>query len=205
MQGFTPLHVAARCGRLGVLRTLLDAGVPVDSASTPAGTTPLHLSAGFSRERCVEELLKRGANPSEENKRGATPLDVVGTLIPTSGRSANASSHARATYEKKLEQRKRLTAVLAKAQKWQRRRNAMLLFATLQRRARVASKGGDMTAEARQRGDSGKRRKPPIVENEATAPWGKVVGGDPVPGGWVIAQLCAHPQPLLMRNVIGFL
>lgn len=87
-QGFTALHVAARCGQLSVLQTLLDAGTPVNFASKPALTTPLHLAAGFSRVECVQELLRRGADPNRKNQRGYTPLDLAGSLLPPTADAA---------------------------------------------------------------------------------------------------------------------
>eukprot|EP00904_Undaria_pinnatifida_P003075 jgi/Undpi1/12769/HiC_scaffold_6.g02437.m1 len=154
-RGFTPLHVAARCGRLTVLRALLDAGVPVDCSSSPAETTPLHLSAGFSRESCVHELLKRNANPTKVNKRGATPLTMVGTL--TAPLQADASkSRTKISAEKKLSQERNVRAALTRAHNWQRRRGAVLAAEVLRREAfnsaSTRGEGGVAVAVARAEG-----------------------------------------------------
>lgn len=60
--------------------------------------TPLHLAAGFSRADCVDELLKHGADPTRENRRSFTPLDLAGSLspsVPPSCPCASTSASAR--------------------------------------------------------------------------------------------------------------
>eukprot|EP00903_Cladosiphon_okamuranus_P021888 g20122.t1 len=222
-RGFTPLHVAARCGRLPVLKALLDAGEAADSLSYPAETTPLHLSAGFSRLSCVQELVERGADPSRRSKRGATPLDMVGTLIIPVSANGGGSSKARAAreaYEKKLAQGARVKVVLARAQRWQRRRGAMLVWEALRRRAAAVasaaaaaaaaqassavcdapegSVGAGRGARVERSGDEGGSRK------RCRAPQGghaAAAGGQ----GWLVEQLCAYPDAALMQSVIRFL
>lgn len=197
LQGFTPLHVAARCGRLAVLKALLDAGVHVDNSSSPAETTPLHLSAGFSRETCVEELLKRGANPASENKRGATPADLVGTLIPLSKAGAAKDGAVCAEVEKKIEQGKRVRVVLAKAQAWQRRRGAVFLCTALRcKDAGLAECGTMEGVQVQQAGEVKRCRR---------SSGGGAVAARGEGGGWAIERLCAHSEPVLIRRVIGFL
>lgn len=211
--------MAARCGRLSVLRALLDAGEDVNSLSTPAETTPLHLSAGFSRLSCVQELLKRGADPLKENKRGTTPRDIVGTLIiPVSasqdGPSDSKARFAREVFDKKLEQGARVKVVLTRAQRWQRRRGLVLLWENLRNRTPTAesvsatvSAGGvcggryGMDEERPRRRDSSKRfcmGSPGSRTATASCPGAERQG-------WVVLQLCTHPDPVLMKNVIGFL
>lgn len=210
--------MAARCGRLSVLKALLDAGEDVDSLSTPAEATPLHLSAGFSRLSCVQELLKRGANPLKENKRGTTPRGMVGTLIIPVSASEDGSSNSKARFEreafkKKLEQGARVKAVLARAQRWQRRRGLVLLWENLRNRAPTAesistvSTGGvcdgrfGMDEERPRRRDSSKRCcRRSLGSSTATVSCPGAEGQ-----GWVVSQLCTHPDPVLMKNVIGFL
>ncbi|CAM9560800.1 unnamed protein product [Ectocarpus fasciculatus] len=221
-RGFTPLHVAARCGRLTALRALLDAGEAVDSPSTPAGTTPLHLAAGFSRLSCVEELLLRGADPSRRNKGGATPLDMVGTLvIPVSARPATQGGPemsgkaklAREAFEKKLAEGERVRLALTSAQRWQRKRGMVLVCETLRKRARAVlalvddgkSDGGAAAGAKRGRldrddddDDSSKRR---CRRSLAGGPAATAVPAQ----GWLVAQLCVHADPALMKSVIEFL
>lgn len=219
LQGFTPLHVAARCGRLPVLKALLDAGESVDSLSFPAETTPLHLSAGFSRASCVQELLERGADPSRRNKRGATPLDMVGTLIiPVSsssngggggdgGGSDDKATTAREAYEKKLVQGARVKVALARAQRWQRRRGAVLVWEALRKDAAAAAANaesdspegsGDGAARERSEKSGGRKRcRRPLRDGGSEAAAGTQ--------GWLVAQLCAYPDAALMKSVILFL
>ena len=190
-----------------MLRALLDAGVPVDCSSSPAETTPLHLSAGFSRESCVHELLKRGANPTKENKRGATPLAMVGTLIaPLQGDATNASSRSKVVLEKKLAQERNVRIALTRAERWQRRRGAVLAAEALRRRAGATAsrEEGSVVAmastEGGSNGDSRKRCRR-LVNAFAAA------GGarDGARDGCLFAHLCVHPDRILMRNVVMFL
>ena len=63
--GATPLHLAAKAiGGEGAVRTLLDAGVPVDPRESAAGQTPLMFAASQGRTAAVRELLSHGADPS---------------------------------------------------------------------------------------------------------------------------------------------
>ncbi|CAM9322885.1 unnamed protein product [Ectocarpus fasciculatus] len=205
--GFTPLHVAARCGRLTALRALLDAGEAVDSPSTPAGTTPLHLAAGFSRLSCVEELLLRGADPSRRNKGGATPLDMGGPEM------SGKAKLAREAFEKKLAEGERVRLALTSAQRWQRKRGMVLVCETLRKRARAVlalvddgkSDGGAAAGAKRGRldrddddDDSSKRR---CRRSLAGGPAATAVPAQ----GWLVAQLCVHADPALMKSVIEFL
>ncbi|CAM9550754.1 unnamed protein product, partial [Hapterophycus canaliculatus] len=209
-RGFTAMHVAARCGRLSVLKALLDAGEAVDSLSSPAETTPLHLSAGFSRLSCVEELLRRGADPSRENKRGATPLDMVGTLIIPAG-----LADARKAFEKKLAQGDRVKVVLERAQRWQRRRGVVLVWEALRRRA-VAVSAAAVAADSDRHAPHGAvgvgERQPRLDDSRSSKRCcrhllteGVAAASCPSVEGWVVARLCTHADPALMKSVLGFL
>lgn len=221
--------MAARCGRLPVLRALLDAGEAVDSLSSPAETTPLHLSAGFSRMSCVQELLERGADPSRRNKRGATPLDMVGTLIiPVSaggdgGSGSSSGGKARAAreaYEKKLAQGARVKVALERAQRWQRRRAAVLVWEALRKRAaagaaaasaaNAASDGSGDAPEGSVGAGRGVRVERDCDEGgsrkRCRGPQGGDAGAAAAGGqGWLVEQLCAYPDAALMKSVIRFL
>lgn len=213
------MHVAARCGRLAVLHVLLASGQAVDSLSLPAETTPLHLAAGFSRLGCVQELLRRGADPSRENKRGATPLDMVGTLVAPPAGGANGggdgkASVARQAYEKKLAQGQLVKVALRRAQRWQRRRGIVLVWETLRNRAAAAAAGtGGGDPRRRRVGageeDEGERAQPGCGDNRkrrCRRGGGNYGEGAPAGGqGWLVVQLCAHPDQALMRSVIKFL
>src|SRR3979409_2607051 len=56
-------------GRVALVRTLLDAGVPVD-ARDPAGATALLNAAGAGRVDVVQLLLERGADRDARDTQG---------------------------------------------------------------------------------------------------------------------------------------
>jgi ankyrin repeat protein len=71
------LVFASLCGRLEVVRLLLDRGIHIDA--TPPGShwtaTALHAAAGQGQRAVVELLLERGADPSIKDVRyQSTPL-----------------------------------------------------------------------------------------------------------------------------------
>ena len=74
--GDTPLVVAARKGRLGCVRALLDHGADVDSANGN-GHAALHTAVEHGHAGVVEELLKRGATLDAPDKRGHTPYALA--------------------------------------------------------------------------------------------------------------------------------
>ncbi len=61
--GHTPIHVAARYGNTGMVKALLDLGVPVDLKDNN-GHTALHIAATMKHPQVIELLLNRGANPN---------------------------------------------------------------------------------------------------------------------------------------------
>jgi ankyrin repeat protein len=70
------LLFASMCGQTAVVRLLLDAGVNVNAH--PPGShwtgTPLHTAAIQGQVIVVEELLRRGADPTvKDGRHGATP------------------------------------------------------------------------------------------------------------------------------------
>ena len=64
---------AARSGRLGELRDLLDRGVSPDALDRN-GDMPLHQAARGDQMEALEELLAAGANPGEPDGIGWNPL-----------------------------------------------------------------------------------------------------------------------------------
>ena len=74
--GWTPLHYAASGPEPTVVGFLLDAGSEVDAVS-PQGSTALMLAARYGDERCVDVLLRRGADPQMKNAHGAVAADYA--------------------------------------------------------------------------------------------------------------------------------
>ena len=83
----TPLHVAARNERVGVVRVLLEHGANV-AAEDKKGSTPLHEAAGGQpsgarrvkqdeRAEVVSVLLEHGANVGAKDNEGRTPLQIA--------------------------------------------------------------------------------------------------------------------------------
>nr|XP_022912168.1 ankyrin repeat domain-containing protein 27-like [Onthophagus taurus] len=59
-EGYTPLHIAAKFGRLDILRLLLDSGALINSKTCKDLYSALHLACKYKRKRIVKELLKCG-------------------------------------------------------------------------------------------------------------------------------------------------
>jgi ankyrin repeat protein len=80
----TPLHLAARYGRVGVVRVLLEHGASVD-AEDKEGSTPLHaVAVGLAyyvrqneRAEVVSVLLEHGANVGAKDNKGSTPFQIA--------------------------------------------------------------------------------------------------------------------------------
>ena len=73
-KGISPLHYAAKLGRLEAAHVLISAGADVNAAVTGSNTTPLHWAADSDNVDIVRLLLKRGANPKAVARNGYTPL-----------------------------------------------------------------------------------------------------------------------------------
>jgi ankyrin repeat protein len=74
--GNTPLHYAAREGRLKVVELLLEHGAD-PNIQDKDGWTPLHYAAWKRRLKVVELLLEHGADPNIQDKDGETPLHLA--------------------------------------------------------------------------------------------------------------------------------
>eukprot|EP00439_Symbiodinium_sp_Y106_P001330 s5074_g1.t1 len=75
-KGITPLGYAIGANRIAVVKKLMDSRAnpyAVDSS----GNSGLHYAAGYGRRELVEYLLKVGANVSQPNVQGMTPLAVA--------------------------------------------------------------------------------------------------------------------------------
>merc|ERR1711991_189070 len=75
----TPLHVACQMGELRFLHIILDVGGGVDVNKTmEAGMTPLFIASQFDQYKCVEALIKGGADVNKATNRvKSTPLFVA--------------------------------------------------------------------------------------------------------------------------------
>ena len=95
--GFTPLLVASRTGSAAVVDKLLDAGAPIEAA-TSTGETALHLAAAAGSAETASVLVSHGANlDAVELTKGQTPLmfaaaygrvDVVEVLLHAGAEAA---------------------------------------------------------------------------------------------------------------------
>lgn len=75
VNGYTPLHIAAKFGRTEILRMLLDSGALLNVHTYKTLYTPLHLACIFQRIQIVRELLKCGnCKIDEQDTKGNTPL-----------------------------------------------------------------------------------------------------------------------------------
>lgn len=87
IDGLTPLHEACRSSSLDPQSTLsmvinlLDHNSPMNGVGIREGT-PLHIACSDSRVEIVEELLRRGADPTLQDQTGRTPLHVA-TIMST--------------------------------------------------------------------------------------------------------------------------
>jgi ankyrin repeat protein len=71
--GDTPLHSAARWGRINIVKMLIEAGAEIDSGNV-LNQTPLHYAVVYQHPEVVKALLAAGANPSIKTSKN---LDAV--------------------------------------------------------------------------------------------------------------------------------
>jgi len=74
--GMAPLHIAARDGRLEVIKLLLVGGANVNEHNY-LERAPLHLAAAQGHEDLVEELIEHGAEIDGIDVFGMTPLHLA--------------------------------------------------------------------------------------------------------------------------------
>ncbi|CAN0476827.1 unnamed protein product, partial [Laminaria digitata] len=80
MPGERALHLAAKRGKLGIVRLLLKRGRADPNVTDSRGRTPLLLACECPNAYCVEVvslLLEAGADPIFADERGYTPLHAV--------------------------------------------------------------------------------------------------------------------------------
>ncbi|XP_050795782.1 ankyrin-1 isoform X5 [Gopherus flavomarginatus] len=98
-QGFTPLHVAAKHGKVDVARVLLEHDAHPNAAGKN-GLTPLHVAVHHNNLEIVRLLLPKGSSPHCSAWNGYTPLHIaakqnqleVARSLLQYGASANAES-----------------------------------------------------------------------------------------------------------------
>jgi ankyrin repeat protein len=77
----TPLHNAARWGRVEVVRRLIKAGAPLDARDWH-GQTPLWIAARLGRHEIVELLISAGAAVDISDEEGRSPIVAAMTRRP---------------------------------------------------------------------------------------------------------------------------
>ncbi|MGH7249585.1 MAG: ankyrin repeat domain-containing protein, partial [Minisyncoccia bacterium] len=73
----TPLMLAARYGRIEIVRELINRGANLEAVGS-RGRTALISAAEFCSEVTFKELLMRGANIEAKTRDGGTVIDMVG-------------------------------------------------------------------------------------------------------------------------------
>lgn len=86
--GNTAMHLAARHGRLGLIRPLIRAGALIDEPNA-TGQSALHLAAAAGHAMVCAELMVHGADLERRDVRGRTPLDCAGGKLRERGHAAS--------------------------------------------------------------------------------------------------------------------
>ncbi|KAL2839814.1 hypothetical protein BJY01DRAFT_250296 [Aspergillus pseudoustus] len=92
VRGTTPLHIAAKNGRVDMIDLLIAHGADILGRTAPGGAMPIHLAAAAGFTGCVQYLLDRGGDGLLEarDEQGQTPvivaarqgnLSVIGVLL----------------------------------------------------------------------------------------------------------------------------
>lgn len=71
--GLTAIHVAAMCGHVKIVQTLLDCGASIEEPSR-AMQRPLHVAALKGQASMVEFLIRRGAQVDAQDNNGNQPI-----------------------------------------------------------------------------------------------------------------------------------
>lgn len=76
-QGYTPLHLAAKIGRIDMVRELIRVGVSLNPRTSKWMKTPLALAAENGHTKIVEILLRAGADGCISTLRGKLPIHLA--------------------------------------------------------------------------------------------------------------------------------
>ena len=74
--GDTPLHSAARWGRINIVKQLIQAGAKIDPQNS-LGQTPMHYAIAFQHVEVVKSLINAGANPKIKMNDGTSGLKLA--------------------------------------------------------------------------------------------------------------------------------
>ncbi|GMH39508.1 hypothetical protein BSKO_07406 [Bryopsis sp. KO-2023] len=92
----TPLHIAARAGRLDIVQKLINCGVSV-TARTKDGSTPLHYAAAFGQAHVLEALVKewkaKGRGRSGSGGNSCQAHSKAGCDVHTRDNAQNTPLH----------------------------------------------------------------------------------------------------------------
>lgn len=82
LAGYSPIHIAARCGRKNIMKLLVDFGAQIDLKTKDGeGETIVHLACQFKKKEVLEYLtpyFQNGKlNINEMNSKGQTPLNIL--------------------------------------------------------------------------------------------------------------------------------
>lgn len=100
--GLTPLHIAAKFGRVEIIRRLVTKGADPNARGRNSAT-PLHLAAESGQEEAARLLVELGADVNARDESGRTPLHYaamaghfkVAALLLERGADANAREWVR--------------------------------------------------------------------------------------------------------------
>lgn len=71
------MHNAALGGHPELIRELAKHGTNINAPSRDGAQTPLHIAAAMGRLKAAEALMTLGANPTLQDFRGRTPLELA--------------------------------------------------------------------------------------------------------------------------------
>ena len=86
--GVTPIYVAVDWGAYKVFRHLMDQNIDINKSATQTGWTPLVRALSHDRLDMAKELLKRGADASQQTATGG---DIIGDVLKTTALSYTLS------------------------------------------------------------------------------------------------------------------